>query len=195
MKKSNIMLGSIIALVVLVVAGGTMAWFTAEADPVINIFEAGTVDIELHDKTYEDDSEELVDFPEEGFTNVNPGDEYDKIVNVENIGSKRAFIRVKLTPEFSNLVDNASSDLSLVNYPILNAWVLYSDGWYYYPYEVNPGEFTDNLIEEVKFAGQAMGNEYQGAKFTLTVEAQAIQVTNGAALDEWGVDPVTLLGL
>ena len=67
-----------------------------------------------------------------------------------------------------------------------------SDGWYYFPFIVQPGDVTDNLIEFVEFAGQAMGNEYQGATFTLTVEAEAIQVTNGAALDEWGVDPLGL---
>ena len=192
MKKRNIMLASAIALAVLLVAGGTMAWFTATAGPVVNTFQAGTVDIELHDKTYALDSEELIDFPEEGFSNVNPGDYYPKIVNVENIGSKRAFVRMKLTPEFTNMVGNATPDYSLVDYSILNGWVLHTDGWHYYPFIVESGDSTPNLIESVEFAGQAMGNEYQGATFTLTVEAEAIQVTNGAALDQWLVDPLTL---
>lgn len=192
MKKRNMMLVSAIALVVLLVAGGTMAWFTATAEPVVNTFKAGTVDIELHDKTLDPDTEELIDFPEDGFENVNPGDYYHKIVNVENIGSKRAFIRVKLDALFENMVEGASPDYDVVEYLELNNWKLHTDGWYYYPYEVEPGDFTDNLIESVQFKGKEMGNEYQGAKFTLTVTAEAIQVTNGAALDEWGIDPLTL---
>ena len=32
MKKRNIMLGSAVLLAVLLVAGGTMAWFTADAN-------------------------------------------------------------------------------------------------------------------------------------------------------------------
>jgi predicted ribosomally synthesized peptide with SipW-like signal peptide len=187
MKKRNLMLGSAIMLAVLLVAGGTLAWFTDTVDPVINSFTAGTVDIELHDVVY-NEQEELVPF--EAITNVNPGDTEEKIVYVENVGSKRAFVRVKLTPEFVGMEE---ADYELVDYPILNGWILHTDGWYYYPYEVAAGASTPNIIEEVIFAGANMGNEYQGVEFTLTVEAEAIQVTNGAALSEWGVDPLTLV--
>lgn len=124
-------------------------------------------------------------------TNVNPGDCYNKIVFVENEGTKRMFVRVKLTPEFPNMVNG---DLNLVDFPILNGWVLHTDGYYYYPHELAPGADTPNLIKKVCFDGPGMGNEYQGQKFTLTVESEAIQVTNGAALAEWGVNPKTLLG-
>lgn len=186
MKKRNIMLGSAALLAVLLVVGGTMAWFTAEAGPVVNTFKAGTVAIEINDKTL-NDNEELVDFPEGGFENVNPGDRYDKIVNVENTGSKRAYIRVKLTPLF-----DGQQDPSVVTFPILADWVLHSDGWYYYKNIVAPQDNTSNIIEEVLFAGAAMGNGYQGAKFTLTVDAEAIQATNGAINDQWSVDPLAL---
>ena len=47
-------------------------------------------------------------------------------------------------------------------------------------------------IEEVKFKGREMGNEYQDATFTLTIEAEAIQATNGAINDQWGINPVDL---
>ena len=67
-----------------------MAWFTAGAGPVTNTFTAGTVEIELHDVTY-DDLQALVPFPENGIQNVNPGDEYTKIVYVENTGSKAVY--------------------------------------------------------------------------------------------------------
>lgn len=193
MKKRNMMLVSVAILSVLLVVGGTMAWFTATSPEVVNTFNAGTLKIQLNDKTKGLEGA-LVDFPVNGFVNVNPGDKYDKIVSVTNTGSKRAFIRVKLTPEFTGEFDEGfTPDLNLVTYPILNGWILHADGWYYYPQEVVANATTLNLIEEVKFAGAGMGNEYQGATFTLKVKAEAIQVTNGAALAEWGVDPLTLV--
>ncbi len=177
MKKRSIMLGSAVILAVLLVVGGTMAWFTAEADPVINTFIAGTVDISINDE-----------FDEELAGNVNPGDTYDKIVSVTNDGSKRAYIRVKLTPLFD---PELSTDV--VTFPILADWTeLQPDGYYYYKYIVQPGATTTNIIEEVIFAGQEMNNDYQGATFTLTVEAEAIQATNGAINDQWGIDPAAL---
>lgn len=177
MKKSKLMLGTVMMLAVLLVAGGTLAWFTAKADPVVNEFTAGTLKMNLVDSYCE-------------ATNVNPGDCIDKVVFVENTGTKRMFVRIKLTPEFPNMSD---ADLNLVDFPILNGWVLHTDGYYYYPHEVLPGADTPNLIKKVCFDGPGMGNEYQGAYFTLTVESEAIQVTNGAALAEWGVYPPDFL--
>ncbi|HRC54029.1 MAG TPA: SipW-dependent-type signal peptide-containing protein, partial [Bacillota bacterium] len=68
MKKRNLVLGSIVVLAALLIVGGTMAWFTAEADPVTNTFTAGTVEIELHDVQMVEGAE--VDFPTEGIENV-----------------------------------------------------------------------------------------------------------------------------
>ena len=178
MKKRNIILLSSIALAVLLIAGGTLAWFTSEADPITNLFTAGTVEIELIDE-----------FEAEEATNVNPGDTYDKVVRVDNEGTKAIFVRVKLTPEFE---DGLSVDV--VDFPILNGWILHTDGWYYYPAVIEAGDSTPNIIEEVIFAGAGMGNDYQGKAFTLEVEAEGIQASNGAALDLWGIDPLTLAG-
>jgi len=193
MKKRNLVLGSIVVLAALLIVGGTMAWFTAEADPVTNTFTAGTVEIELHDVQMVEGAE--VDFPTEGIENVNPGDEYEKIVYVENTGSKAVYVRVKLSPEWSgdlpNVVTIADEDYVMADFPILDGWEYY-EGWYYYTSPVAAGESTAHLIEEVIFAGAEMTNDYQGATFTLKVEAEAIQASNGAALDQWGVDPSTL---
>lgn len=175
MKKSIVILMTT-ALVALLVVGGTMAWFTAEAEAT-NSFKAGTLTINLVDE-----------FDEEEAQNVNPGDCYDKTVYVENTGTKRAYIRVKLTPKFDP--NNLSTDV--VTYLVDDwekNWALI-DGWYYYRGEVDAktGE-TTKLIEKVCFDGEGMGNDYQDASFTLEVKAEAIQVTNGAINAEWGIDP------
>lgn len=185
MKNKKIMLGSAIMLAVLLVAGGTMAWFTAQSDPVTNNFKAGTLKIKINDT-----------FNPEAAENVNPGDKYSKVVNITNTGTKRAYIRVKLTPAFMTVDANnqpvvSNLDTSVVTYPILPNWILHN-GYYYYKNIVGAGVTTTDIINEVKFAGAAMNNNYQGAKFTLKVEADAIQATNGAINDAWLVNPATL---
>jgi len=195
MNKKNLLIGSALVLAALLVVGGTMAWFTAAAVPVTNTFKAGTVEIELHDVQTGDNEEEIT-FPTAGISNVNPGDEYEKIVYVENTGTKAVYVRVKLTPAWmkgeSSLPLQVGS-VDMATFPIVgDKWFLHTDGWYYYKDPVASLNSTQHLIEEVKFAGAAMTNDYQDATFTLKVEAEAIQASNGAALDQWGVDPSTL---
>ena len=205
------MMLSVIALAVVLVAGGTMAWFTDEAGPVINTFEAGTVEIELCDKTisYDDNGEPLKDEDEnilyedfnelaQNFLNVNPGDDYSKIVYVKNIGTKHAYVRVKLTPKWS-LADGKSfpegftaatlAPAELIELDLTN-WVLIGDYYYYKGILSANNGLTTDLLTGVRFAGANMPNNYQGATFTIDVEAQAIQATNGAINDLWKIDPV-----
>lgn len=77
MKKKKWIIGLALLLTVLIVTGGTMAWFTTTTESVDNKFKAGTLEIELVDI-----------FDEEAAKNVNPGDCFSKNVYVKNIGSK-----------------------------------------------------------------------------------------------------------
>lgn len=179
MKKRSIFVMSF-ALVLLLVVGGTMAWFTAQSEEVTNTFAAGTVDIELENS-----------FNLE-YETVNPGDGFEGSIIVTNTGSKRAFVRLRLEPGF---VEDLSTE-GVVSYEIADGWVYHEDedgeGYYYYTQELGPNESTDSIIGFIQFEGTEMGNEYQGSTFNLVVQADAIQVTNGAALDEWGVDPLNI---
>ena len=202
MNRKNLLIGSALVLAALLVVGGTMAWFTAGAGPVTNTFTAGTVEIKLHDVGGYDPEQNEVQFPGNGISNVNPGDEYLKIVYVENTGSKAIYVRVKLTPEWTKGTGSLPlqvGGVDMATFPIVGTdWVLHTDGYYYYKNPLAGGAagesnaVTTHLIEKVIFAGAAMTNDYQGATFTLKVEAEAIQASNGAALDQWGVDPSTL---
>ena len=136
---------------------------------------------------------------------LNPGDKYVKEVKVKNIGTKKAYIRVQLTPEWiapesgwpidSKTNEAFKPDNQLVNYPILSDWELIEQPkeelWYYYTKIVEPNESTTELIKEVIFPGREMTNEYQDAGFTLKVKAEAIQASNDAIKDEWKIDPDT----
>lgn len=189
MKKRSMFLMSF-ALLLLLVVGGTMAWFTAESGEVVNTFKAGTVKIELHDDFSQEEGKDVL--------NVNPGDAYDKIVYVENTGTKRAYVRVKLTPEW-DLAEGKAFPEGFSNNTLSPAklselgdnWIKIGD-WYYYKNIVEPTEenqITTNLIEKVLFEGRDMPNDYQGAGFTLKVKAEAIQASNDAIKDEWKIDP------
>ena len=198
MNKKNLLIGSALVLAALLVVGGTMAWFTAAADPVPNKFTAGTVKIVLHDVQTGENGEEIP-FPDEGIGNVNPGDEYEKIVYVENTGSKAVYVRVKLTPGWKDDEGNSlalevgTPAVPMATFPIVgDKWVLHTDGYYYYKDPVASLNSTEHLIEEVIFAGKEMTNDYQGATFTLKVEAEAVQASHEAYKDEWGPDFPTL---
>lgn len=185
MKNKKMILGSSILLVVLLVIGGTMAWFTASTDPITNNFTAGTLTINLVDEF-------------EGAQNVNPGDCFEKEVYVENTGTKQAFVRIKKDIAF----DKVGLDLDVVEYTLGEGWEEHN-GYFYYTQALaaKDGDVvakTTNLFaanndgKNICFNGPNMDNDYQGAQLDIVVEAEAIQVTNGAAEAEWGVYPPSL---
>ena len=195
MKKRNMMLLTSMMLAVLLIAGGTFAWFTATADPIVNEFTAGTMGIQIHEEF-------------EPVTNLNPGDCYEKVIYVENTGSKRAYVRIKAdtlwTPRSGVNASELSDDVIMygINEPYWkwnwngwhSGWVLidgweYIDGYFYYTKIVPSGGFTAPLLKcnRICFNGPMMGNEYQGAKLDITINAEAIQATHNAMNSVWGV--------
>ncbi len=77
----------IIILALTAITGGTLAWFTAEAEIPQNIFDAGTVVIEAGETgNYTGTT-----------TNWNPGDQDEKNVWVEIKGSKTIYLRAAIT--------------------------------------------------------------------------------------------------
>lgn len=191
MKKKSTILILTSLLVVMLVVGGTMAWFTAKAGPVTNEFTAGTVDLELIDIF-------------EGAPKVNPGDCYSKKIYVKNTGTKRAYIRIKADAVFTAVNgDILSNDVlrygivSPVNWGPINllpGWTQKGE-YFYYNRIVHPGYYTQPLLKcnRICFDGPSMGNEYQGAKLDITINAEAIQATHGAIQAEWGVSFPTVV--
>lgn len=177
MKNKKMILGSSILLVVLLVIGGTMAWFTAQSPAIANNFKAGTLQINVTEE-----------FDAEATGNVNPGDDFVKEVYIENTGTKRAYVRMKLEPKWTNLKGELSELQGWGPAKIIGLhadWELKSDGYYYYKNVVEVGETAPKPFEKVEFVGADMDNDYQGADFELKVTVDAIQVTNGAVEIEW----------
>ena len=180
MKKRTMMLVVSMTLAVLLIAGGTFAWFTAQADPVVNEFKAGTLLLGVTEV-----------FDEEMAQNVNPGDCYEKIVRLCNEGTKRMFVRVAIDAMFEDELETEG----VVSYDIGEGWIDGGDGYYYYQDSVCPGHCTPELITEVCFDGENMDNDYQGKGFTLTITPDAVQATNGAADSVWSEGIIAELGL
>ena len=174
MKKRNMVLVTSMLLVVLLIAGGTFAWFTAETKAVDNNFKAGTVRLGMQDW-----------FWTCGAQNVNPGDCIYKQVYICNYGTKRSVYRIKLDTVWEgNLTGTGVVDYNL-NTP---HWYDGGDGYAYYKHVVPAGWYTHSLFknDKVCFSGPNMNNSYMGKKLKMTLKAEAIQATNGAPQLAWG---------
>ncbi len=166
----------IFSLVALLAVGVTMAWFT-DTEEANNNFTSGTVEIQIL---------------ENGATvpvvkqNVNPGDIYDKEVEVQSLGSKRTYVRVSINPVWEENLPINNVNLIFANGEIGTHWVNGGDGWYYYKHILEAGAVTEPLLSRVEIVGSLTGNDYQDKKLTVNVKAEAVQASHEAYKDAWG---------
>lgn len=178
--KKKILLVTAAVMCLAIAAGGTLAYFTSE-DKAHNVITSGGVNIELVEKT-KDENGALADFPEEGITGVMPGTDVSKIVSVKNSGESEAWIRVQVE---AKLTASDGSDLPLdregvgpvMDFTVGDNWYMDFDGYIYYGKPVAPGESTEILFDMVHFAPE-MGNEYQNYTANIVISAQAVQTAN-----------------
>ncbi len=178
------------ALIVLsLIAGGTLAYFTAE-DTARNVITSGAVTAELVEQQRTADGE-LAPYPAEAIP-VMPGQNVSKIVTVRS-DEQPAWIRARYTIAVQDAAGKAmdipAAKLAKVVSiePDAGRWTL-RDGWWYYSEAVGGGESTSALFESIDFSGPDMGNEYQGATITVDVAVQVVQSANNgeSALDAMG---------
>lgn len=200
MKKRIMMFSSVTALVTLLVAGGTMAWFTSNPEVVTNDFTAGTVNIGIN---------------ENGFvpvTNWNPGQTSKKNVDITINSSKQTYVRVKLTPSWNQKSEkygkipatdangaNLPLDYVELNFTDTSKWVFENgthpdptmkindarlSGYLYYTDIVTSKDISINLLETVKFLS-GVSNDYQGKIFSLGVKAEGVQASHEAYKGTW----------
>lgn len=179
MKKKILTLAAL--AICLSLTAGTLAYYTAE-DNVHNVITSAGVNIEVVEKM-EDADGVLVDFPKEGIRGVVPGTAVSKIVQVENIGSADAWIRIRVE---SAIVDADGEALPLtfgenntpvIGFTVLEGWVDGGDGYYYYDQPVSPENMTGILFETIDFH-EDTGNEYQSCTANVIIYAQAVQSDN-----------------
>lgn len=177
MKKKLGLLVFAGALSAFLVVGSTLAWFT-DKETATNTLTMGKVEIELFEEA--ESEEKRVVSGEDGLTfdNVVPGDVLVKKVDVKNVGTVDAYIRVKVTSELENLLD------------IQPNWTKIGD-YYYYNNSVEKNDFTPHLFTKVTIPG-TWNNEMAEKSFNIFIEAQAIQVDN---FYPTGTDTFSVTGL
>lgn len=177
MKKSMMMTLALIAIVSLLVVGGTLAWFTDEKS-VTNVFKAGSVSIEIN--------EEFTDV-----TDWVPGDTENKDVKFTSTGISDTFLRVSLTPVWYDSENAEQGNGYAIDNVTLNFaenyeqdWVFHN-GWYYYNKILKTNDGTSWLLDSVTIAGEGTSNDYQGKVLKVIVKAEAVQAENDAYMDAW----------
>lgn len=163
MKRSLVLVVSLLALL-LVVAGGTLAWLTAQ-DSVSNTFTPAHVSCEV--------TEEF-----DGTVKKN--------VNVTNTSDIAAFIRVKLvTYRVNDAGQRIGGTAEIPGFELGTNWVEH-EGFYYYtlPVAPNAAPATD-LIDQITLTRSY--DDADGGKQVIEVMAEAIQSQPDRAVQQaWG---------
>lgn len=201
--KKRIFIAAVLVLVISLAAYGTMAYLTAK-ETAHNIITAGSIQVELLDKTQpertagmEEDFSQWPDFTAvypNGMA-IMPGTEASKLVAVKKLeGSADCWVRVRIMDRMV-LADGSLRELSANEVGMdldLTHWIESADGWYYYRTPLtSENPTTAPLFTTVSFSAQGMGNEYQGASYSIEIEAQAVQSDhNTPSGDSWTVDEI-----
>lgn len=164
-KKKIVSLCLAAVLVVMAIAGATVAYFT-DTDAKDNTFTVGNVDITLTEPNWE--SSGSVDAPD-----VYPGEPLAKDPTVTNSGKNPCFVRISV----ANLdqFDNKGDITYRTNYQTgaLGAdWVLHTDGYFYYTKVLNINESTTALFDQIVMPTGLTGGE---TTKPITVTAEAVQ--------------------
>lgn len=167
MKKGVLVL----AVAVLCCAGavmGTVAYFTS-VDTATNVITVGNVRIALLERS----GEMLVPFID--VVGAMPGETVSKIVQVENIGTQPAWIRIRVETAIS--LAEGIGDPEYITLDWNREYWLEQDGYFYYNSVLQPGELTQPLFRNVYFSAD-MDNAYQNSQVEIQVLAQATQSAN-----------------
>lgn len=163
-KKKIVSLCLAAVLVVMAVAGATVAYFT-DTDSKDNTFTVGNVDITLTEPSWNTNGQESDD--------VYPGEPLKKDPTVENVGKNPCFVRIKV--ENLDQFDQKGMITYRTDYvtDALGAnWVKNSDGYFYYTKVLAVGETTDALFDQIVMPTGLTGGE---AAKDIVVTAQAVQ--------------------
>lgn len=175
--KRKLLIVSVVAICIAILAAGSLAYFTAEGK-AHNVITTGGVEIALQEWA---DAEKKIPF--ENMTGVMPGTTVTKIVDVKNTGASDAWVRVKVEKNIElgqgteiPGVDNPQEELVALDINTQD-WQKDTDGFYRYKSVLKPGETTTPILRSVEFK-PAMDNVYQNAQISVDISAQAVQYAN-----------------
>ena len=171
--KRKLLILSVLAICVAILAAGSLAYFTSEGK-AHNVITTGGVEIAVQEWADEDKQT-----PFEDLEGIMPGMTVTKIAEIKNTGASDAWVRVKVEKNIQ-LQGEGTPDTGLVELTLNTADWTEKDGYYYYTKVLKPGEVTAPIFTAVTFKPD-MGNEYQNATATVDVVAQAVQTANNGA--------------
>ena len=183
MKKKLFVIAAI-AIVLSILAGGTLAYYTSDVF-VHNVITSNSVGIHIDEYQLVDGVEK----PYPGDVNIMPGSTVSKrpeVVVDEAPSYIRACVEVVIRLDgqktYTVLTEEEAAEIMTIAMNA-NHWQR-KDGdtkwWYYLPGSVGTGEATDPLFTEVSFKGTEMGNEYMNAEILINIAAQAVQSDNNS---------------
>lgn len=163
-KRSLVLVVSVLVLL-LAVAGGTLAWLVANSGPVTNTFIPAHVTCTV---------EETFNSTTGVKTNV----------NVKNTSDIDVYIRVKLvTYRTNDAGQHIGGTATIPTFTPGTGWVFH-DGYYYYTLPVVPNGITANLISSITLASYT---DADGGHQAIDVMAEAIQSGPAEAVQAaWG---------
>lgn len=170
MKKRYLIL---ILLLLIVSVSATYAFIIRETDSE-SIITFGSIKMDLMETTLVGDEE--VEVPDGDTLDISDSTNVSRIVRVKNVGRHPMYVRAKLDVygekdgEFFDVSDAYKIDTS-------ENWI-YQDGYYYYKDSLSDNEITDELMKEIEFDNEIVNTKYQGYKFNLKIEGQALQSEN-----------------
>ena len=168
--KRKLLILSVLAICVAILAAGSLAYFTSEGK-AHNVITSGGVEIAVQEWADEEKTE-----PFEDLTGVMPDTTVTKIAEIKNTGASAAWVRVKVEKAIK-LTGDGIPDVSMVQLDVNTTDWTEKDGYFYYTKALKPGEITAPIFTAVTFKAD-MGNEYQNATATVDVSAQAVQTAN-----------------
>lgn len=166
-KRKHVAIALTVALVGVLLVGGTIAYLTDVTAPVVNTFTAGNGGLTITE-----------DIKSE------PG--VKKNVTITNTGNVDAYIRAQIVANWIDKDGNVyatppeESDYDLV---IGDGWQRDEVGHYYYKGIVKQNETTSDLIESCKLKDGITAPE--GYYLSINILAQSIQADENAAADAW----------
>lgn len=181
MKKKLFVIAAI-AIVLSILAGGTLAYYTSDIF-VHNVITSNSVGIHIDEYQLVDG----VERPYPGDVSIMPGSVVSKrpeVVNDEAPSYIRACVEVvvKLDGERNYTVLSEDEAAEIMTIAMNTADWQRKEGdnkwWYFMPGSVGTGEATTPLFTEVTFKGAEMGNEYMNAEILINIAAQAVQSEN-----------------
>lgn len=198
-RKMLMSIASVLVLVALI-AGATMAWFT-DSETVAATFTAGTVNVGINDPTdiaiiNPGDIIKFGELEDRGYYHSFsdersiPQGGYDRVLQIDYTGSKAAYVRVLVDFDWAGDLSNANLS---VNAPTGGNWIYdgvdTQTGKHIFRLNGILNGGSENLdgfdlaaVKNVPFElvinGANTGNQYQGVALNMNFEVQAVQAAN-----------------